>query len=133
MRLKHIVTPILLFATAASAATIGILLVRRYTGQELTELSLSLQSVIFVFTASAGLLILIKYWNSVEAELNHKRWKKLNHLETSFHSFRERHVDVIPAFDYPHILRKEYFPLCEKAIEYDETEPEKQAAVFTPG
>jgi len=121
----------LLVAAAASAAGIGILLVRRYSGQELTELSLSLQIVIFVFTASAGLLALIKYWNSVEAELDHKRWEKLNHLETSYYRFRDRHLRVIQAFEYPHILRDEYFPLCDKAMAYDETEPEKQASVMT--
>ena len=131
MRLRHIVTPMLLVAAAASAAAIGILLVRRYTGQELTELSSSLQIVIFVFTASAGLLALIKYWNSVEAELDHKRWEKLNHLETAYYRFRDRHLRVIQAFDYPHLLRDEYLPLCDKAIAYDETEPEKQASVMT--
>lgn len=131
MNLRHILTPILLIAAALSASAIGILLVRSYSGQELTDLNSSLQIVVFVFTASAGLLALIKYWGSVEAELDHKRWEKLKHLESSYHIFRERHLDVIQAFDYPHILRERYLPLCEKAIVYDDTEPDKQSSVLT--
>ncbi len=132
MRLRNIITPILLVAAAVSAATIGIVLVRLYSGPELTELSSSLQIVIFIFTASAGLLALIKYWGSVEAEHDQKRWEKLNHLETCYQRFREHHLDVIQAFDYPHILREEYLPLCDKAVAYDEAEPEMQASVLTP-
>jgi hypothetical protein len=121
----------LLIAASASAAAIGVLLVRGYSGEELTELNLGLEIVIFVFTASAGLLALIRYWNSVEADLEHKRWEKLNHLETCYQGFLERHLHVIQAFDYPHILREEYLPLCEKAVAYDNTDPEKQASILT--
>jgi len=84
-----------------------------------------------VFTASAGFLALIKYWRSVEAELEQKRWEKLKHLENSFQRFRDRHLAVIQAFDYPHILNEKYLPLCEKAMVYDETEPEKRASIVT--
>ncbi len=131
MILRNIVAPVLLFASAASAATIGILLVDYYSGEELTELNSSFQIVIFVFTASAGSLALLKYLRSVETELERKRWEKLNHLEASYHRFRDRYLDVIQAFDYPHILREQYLPLCDKAVAYDDTEPEKQGSVLT--
>jgi hypothetical protein len=126
MRLRHVLTVVLLVVAAASASAIGILLLRRYSGQELADLCSSLQVVILVFTASAGLLALIKYWGSVEAELDHKRREKLNQLEMSYQRFREQHNDVTQAFDWPHILRQQYLPLCEKAIAYDEAKPEDQ-------
>lgn len=131
MKPRHFAIPILLIIAAASAAAIGLFLVRCYSCQELTELSSGIQIVIFMFTASAGLLALIKYWGSVEAELEHKRWEKMNHLQTCYQQFREKHLDVIQAFDYSHILREIYLPLCDKAIVYDKTEPNKQASVMT--
>ena len=87
MRLRHIVTPVLLVIAVASFATFGILLVDYYSGEELTEINTSFQIVIFMFTASAGSLALIKHWRSVETELEHKRWEKLNHLEASYLRF----------------------------------------------
>ena len=38
---------------------------------------------------------------------------------------------MIQAFDYSHILREQYLPLCDKAVAYDDTKPEEQGSVLT--
>lgn len=129
--IRHLITTLFLFVFALSAAILGFVLVKSYTGEELKVFSTSLQVIIFIFTASAGFLALLKYWGSVEAELEQKRWQKFEHLEALYKRFRDHHINIIQAFDWPHILRDEYLPLCDKAIEYDQSEDKKQKNVLT--
>jgi len=91
----------------------------------------SLQIVICVFTVAAGLLALIRYWNSVTAKIEQQNWEKLRYLEVSFESFRRHNLNLIQALDWPHILRQNYLPLCSKAIEYDKADDESQSKMFS--
>lgn len=132
MQRWHIATFILLIIVAVSALGIGAILVAYFTGQQLENLSSSLQVVVSVFTASAGSLALTNYWRSVEAELQRKRWEKLNHLESSCERFRQKNEAIIQAFDWSHVLRTEYLPLCKKAVQYNAADREMQATLVSP-
>jgi len=114
-----------------SVAILGYLLTRMYTPPELVAMCSSLQIVFLVFSAAAGTLALIKYWNSVEARIEQQQWEKLRYLETSFENFRKRNVKVLQAFDWSHLLREKYLPLCLKALDYDKAENEAQSNIPT--
>lgn len=131
MKFRHIIVPVLLLLAAASAFAIACLLVRHFSGDQLDRMRSSLQVLVFVFTASAGLLALIIYWGSVAAEMEQKQWEKLQYLEKSFQEFRSCNLDVIQAFDWPHILRNQYLPLCQKSIEYDNADDVTQTSLLS--
>ena len=122
MKLRYFVTPFLLIIAAASACLLGMYLLKVFSAKELEQLCSSLQAIVFIFSASVGLLALIQYWGASEAEIKHKRWEKLKHLEATFREFRSRHKDIIIAFEWRHILKEEYLPLCEKAVVYDNSD-----------
>lgn len=90
MRLRHIITMILMVIPIGSAALFGYLLTRIYAPPELAAMCSSLQIVFLVFSAAAGMLALMRYWEPVEARIEQQRWEKLRHLETSFDNFRNR-------------------------------------------
>lgn len=52
-------------------------------------------------------------------------------FELSFENFRNRNVNIIKAFDWIHILREEYLPLCVKALKYDESSFEEQKKIIS--
>ena len=131
MRWQYVIIAILLFAVAASATILAYLIAHKYATEELNAMCSALQIVVLVFTASAGLLALFKYWNSVSARIEQQHWEKLRYLETSYDNFRERNRNIIDALDWPHILRKNYLPLCTKALEYDKSDKEIQSKMFT--
>ncbi len=131
MRLRHVLTVFLLSIATVSASLIGYLLVRRYSPPELDAICSSLQIVILVFSAAAGLLALMKYWHSVEARIEQQQWEKLRYLEGSSENFRRRNVDVVQAFEWPHLLKEKYLPLCAKALAYDQADDETQSNMTT--
>ena len=114
-----------------SVAILGYLLTRMFAPPELVVLCSSLQILFFVFGAAAGILALIKYWNSVEGRIEQQQWEKLRYLETSFENFRSRNMNVIQAFEWPHLLRAKYLPLCIKALNYDEADDKAQSDMIT--
>ncbi len=131
MRLRHIMTMILIVIAIGSVALLGYLLTRMCAPPELEAMCSSIQIVILVFSAAAGMLALMRYWNSVEARIEQQRWDKLRHLETSFENFRNRNVNVIQAFEWSHLLRAKYLPLCLKALAYDEADDESRSNMLT--
>ena len=132
MKLREILTAILTVILAVSATIIvGSLLIQKYTSSELNVMNISFQIVVFILSASAGSIALLKYWNSIEFRNEQQKWEKLRHLEALFNNFRNRNLNIIQAFDYPHILRKEYLPLCTKAIEYDDVDYSQREKIFT--
>lgn len=131
MRLRHILTMVLIVIAIGSVASLGYLLTRMYAPPELTAMCSSVQIVFMVFSAAAGMLALIKYWNSVEARIEQQHWEKLRYLETSFENFRERNVNVIQAFEWSHLLRTKYLPLCRKALAYDEADEKDKSKMLT--
>jgi hypothetical protein len=131
MRHRFLILVVLLLVIVLLVWASGNILGRYYKGQELRERNLSFEIVVFVCTASAAVLAVMEYRRTAEAERDRKGWEKLNHLETSYQRFREGHLEVIQAFDYPHILRERYLPACEKAIAYDDAEAETQAAAMS--
>ena len=131
MRLRHILTASLILVVTALAGLMGYLLIRRYSPPELDALCSSLQIVILVFSAAAGLLALMKYWHSVEARIEQQQWEKLRYLESSSENFERRNVDVVQAFEWPHLLKEKYLPLCSKALAYDQADDETQSNMIT--
>ena len=131
MRLRNVITMILMVIAIGSVALFGYLLTRIYAPPELAALCSSLQIVFLVFSAAAGILVLMRYWNSVEARIEQQRWEKLRHLEISFDNFRNRNVNVIQAFEWSHLLRAKYLPLCIKALAYDEADDESQSNMLS--
>lgn len=131
MRLRHVLTMILMGIAIGSVVLLGYLLTQMYAPPELAAMCSSIQIVFLVFSAAAGMLALIKYWNSVEARIEQQQWEKLQHLEMSFENSRNRNVSVIQAFEWPHLLRAKYLPLCLKALAYDEADNEAQSSMLT--
>jgi len=131
MRTRHILTMVLIVIAIVSVMLLGYLLSRMYAPPELAAMCSSLQIVFLVLSAAAGMLALIKYWNSVEARIEQQQWEKLRYLETSFENFRDRNVNVIQAFEWTHLLRTKYLPLCVKPLAYDETDEKDQSKMLT--
>jgi len=67
----------------------------------------------------------------VEARIEQQGWEKLRYLESSFKKFRDRNAKVIEAFEWPHILRAKYLPLCAKALAYDEADEKGRSNMLT--
>jgi len=131
VRLRHVLTMILMGIAISSVALLTYLLMHMYAPPELTAMCSSVQIVFMVLSAAAGVLALIKYWNSVEARIEQQQWEKLQYLETSFENFRKRNINVIQAFEWPHLLRTKYVPLCVKALAYDEADEKDQSKMLT--
>ena len=132
MKFKNILTSFLIIILALTGTIlIGLYFSNKYSSEQLISLQSSYQIVIFIFTSSAGSLALIKYWHFVESRNEKRKWEKLHHLESCYNSFRENHLEIIQAFDYPHILHNKYLPLCSKAFIYDGTELENKSKLFS--
>ncbi len=89
------------------------------------------QIVIFAFTGALGLTALIQFVSTTEAEMARKRWEKLNYLEARFEKFQDHHEEILKAFEWPHLLRETYLPLCVRALEYDNAVEQKREAMMT--
>ena len=122
---------VLMVIAIGCAALMAYLLTRVYAPPELTAMCSSIQIVFMVFSAAAGMLALIKYWNSVEAKIEQQQWEKLRYLKTTFENFRKRNENVIQAFEWPHLLRTKYLHLCAKALAYDEADEKDQSKMLT--
>lgn len=131
MRLRHIITMILMVIAIGSVVLFGCLLTRIYAPPKLAAMCSSLQIIFLVFSTAAGTLAFMRYRDSVEARIEQQQWEKLRHLETSFDNFRNRNVNVIQAFEWSHLLRAKYLPLCIKALAYDEADDESQSNMLT--
>ena len=55
----------------------------------------------------------------------------MRYLEKSDSDFHDDNMDVILAFEFPHILREKYLPVCEKVILYDFSSEETQAEMLS--
>jgi len=122
---------LLIVIAIGSVVLLTYLLMRMYAPPELAAMCSSVQVVVLVFGAAAGMLGVIKYWNSVEARIEQQQWEKLRYLETSFENFRKRNENVIQAFEWSHLLRTKYLPLCVKALAYDEADEKDQSKMLT--
>jgi len=112
----------LLILFAVSASLIGNLLACRFSDEILVRYNVSMEIVIFIFTASAGAIVIFNYIRSIESEDNYRRWRIITLLDERYRQFREKNITIIYAVEYPHILNRDYLPLCKKSLDYDQAD-----------
>lgn len=124
--MRKIFIGIFLLLMAISAAVIAIIITRSLANDQIQTYCSSLQIVIFIFSASGGSLILLKYLESLDSKVEQQKWEKLKYLENTFDNFKKNNSTMLKVFDWKHILIKEYWPLCSRCLEYDEIDDLEQ-------
>jgi|GEM_PF-2897453 len=86
----------------------------------------------FLVTGAGAAFGFTQYKRSIDSAVKERKLARYKYMSSSFEDFRQTHSSVIDAFDWVHILRRDYLPFLRQTLTYDHLPPDQQAATANP-